>query len=64
VHVTVVDDGHDFDPLSAVEPDLVADPDSRPIGGLGVHMMRKLTDSLAYRRTSAGNELEFVKRLE
>lgn len=63
VHVTVFDDGDDFDPLTASEPDLVGDPDARPIGGLGVHMMRKLTDSLAYRRTPAGNELEFVKRL-
>lgn len=64
VHVIIVDDGRDFDPLGAAEPDLVGDPDSRPIGGLGVHMMRKLTDQLVYRRTPAGNELEIVKNLE
>lgn len=64
VHVTVVDDGENFDPLDAAAPDLEGDPDGRPIGGLGVHMMRKLTDRLVYRRTPAGNELEMVKRLE
>ncbi len=63
VHVTVTDDGDTFDPLAAPPADVAADPDSRPVGGLGVHMMRKLTDQLLYRRTAAGNQLRMVKKL-
>src|SRR5579871_3050979 len=51
VSAEVVDQGLMFDPLSAPEPDLSGDVHERPIGGLGLLLVQKITDALAYERT-------------
>lgn len=52
------DDGHAFDPLAAPEP--VLDPHcvDRPIGGLGIHLVRSLCERVHYRREDDHNVLE------
>lgn len=61
--VRLVDEAPAFDPTQVPPPDLTLPFEDRPLGGLGVHMMRQLSDELIYRRTTAGeNELTFVKR--
>jgi len=56
------DDAPPFDPTVVPAPRLDLPLDQRPLGGLGVHLMRKNLDSLSYRRTPAGsNELKLVK---
>lgn len=53
-----------FDPTSVPPPDIHLPLEDRPLGGLGVHMMRQLTDELHYRvGNEGGNKLVFVKRL-
>ena len=52
--VTVADDGTPFNPLDFPAPDLETGLDGRKIGGLGIHIVRKLTEDLSYRR--AGDE--------
>jgi anti-sigma regulatory factor (Ser/Thr protein kinase) len=54
------DDGQPFDPLSQPEPDLDADIDSRPLGGLGVHLIRTLADEITYGRDDRHNVLHVV----
>ena len=52
-----------FDPTTAPTPDLRLPLDQRPLGGLGVHMMRQLTDELAYSVSGdQRNELKFIRR--
>jgi anti-sigma regulatory factor (Ser/Thr protein kinase) len=51
------DDGRAFDPLSAKPPDLRLPPEERPIGGLGIHLVRKIADELEYEREGALNRL-------
>ena len=52
-----------FDPALAPVPDVTLPLDRRPLGGMGVHMMRQLTDELSYRTSFDGwNELILVKR--
>jgi anti-sigma regulatory factor (Ser/Thr protein kinase) len=59
----LIDDAPLFDPTAVPPPDINLPLEERPLGGLGVHMMRQLTDELLYRVNSAGqNELIFVKR--
>jgi anti-sigma regulatory factor (Ser/Thr protein kinase) len=58
-----VDDGQPFDPLLAPTPDTSAPLESRAIGGLGIHLVRKLTTSQRYARTGALNRLLVTKRL-
>ncbi|KAA2285088.1 SpoIIE family protein phosphatase [Arenimonas fontis] len=54
------DDGRPFDPLSAPVPDLDADISDRPIGGLGVHLVRELAEELEYRREAGRNVLRIA----
>lgn len=61
--LTISDWGQPFDP-TAVEPvDTSLDADDRPIGGLGIHLIRRYTDSLSYERRADMNVLTMVKRL-
>lgn len=53
-----------FDPRVIPPPDLAAPLEDRPIGGLGVHLIRQNVDAVRYRVTAqGGNELTLVKRL-
>ncbi len=54
------DDGRPFDPLSQPAPDLDADIGDRPIGGLGVHLVRELAEEVAYSRDDHHNVLRVV----
>lgn len=60
----IEDDGVPFDPLAeAAEPDTSAGVDERPIGGLGVHLVKAFMDSVEYRRIDDRNHLVMRKRL-
>jgi len=61
--VEVSDDGKPFDPTALPAPDLAAPLERKPIGGLGVHLIRKLCDKVSYRREGERNvlRLEFGK---
>ena len=62
LRVILTDSAPLFDPTRVPPPDIVLPLEDRPLGGLGVHMMRQLTDELLYRPLADGNELIFVKR--
>ncbi len=51
------DDGAPFDPTAATAPDLDADIDDRPIGGLGLHLIKQLAEEIRYRRDGRFNLL-------
>ena len=61
----VIVHGYDgFDPTTAPEPDLSLPLERRPLGGMGVHLMREFADELRYApRRGGGNEVTLVKRL-
>ena len=63
VSVEVEDDGRPFDPLQAPPPDLSLPLDQRPIGGLGIHLIRNLMDEISYARVGGRNVFKMVKRL-
>lgn len=61
--VRLTDDARLFDPTAVPPPDINLPLEERPLGGLGVHMMRQLTDELNYSVNKDGrNELIFLKR--
>ena len=62
LRVVLTDSAPPFDPTRVPPPDIFLPLEDRPLGGLGVHMMRQLTDELLYRPLADGNELIFVKR--
>jgi anti-sigma regulatory factor (Ser/Thr protein kinase) len=63
MRVAVEDDGEPFNPLEAPEADTSKPLEARAIGGLGVHLVRKLTDGLEYQRHEGKNLLVMKKRL-
>lgn len=60
---TVSDDGTPFDALAQPPPDLHAAVEDRKIGGLGIHLLRTLMDTVAYRRHDDRNHLTFRIRV-
>lgn len=63
LRVEVADDGRPFNPLEHPSPDVSLPLDQRPIGGLGIHLMRKSLDGLEYRRENGKNILVLIKRV-
>lgn len=62
LRVILTDEAPRFDPTTVPPPDIYRPLEERPLGGLGIHMMRQLTDALVYRALDGGNELIFIKR--
>ena len=49
------DDGAPFDPLAHADPDPTLPAAERPIGGLGIMMVRKMSSAVSYRRSGDRN---------
>ena len=62
--VTVVDDGQPFNPLTVPTPDTSLALEERPLGGLGLHLLRQLSDGMSYERRGNQNRVVLVKRLD
>ncbi len=61
--IEFTDDGKPFNPLEdAPLPDTEAALEDRPIGGLGIHLVRKMTDRMHYRREDSKNHSTMVIR--
>ena len=56
------DRGRPFDPLAQPPPDLDAPLEQRPVGGLGLALVRAMVDDARYERDGAANVLRLVKR--
>ena len=63
VSLTVEDDGPGFDPLSLPPPDVTASLAERPVGGLGVFLVRQTMDDVSYARVAHHNRLRMTKRV-
>lgn len=61
--ILAVDDGREFDPSQSPSPDISQPAENRPIGGLGIHLLREMADSMRYERRDGRNHLTLTKRL-
>ena len=61
--IAIIDRGREYNPLLREDPDVTLPAEKRPIGGLGVHFCKKLTDSQEYERRDGCNVLILRKRL-
>ena len=57
------DNGMPFNVLDLPEPDLTASIENREVGGLGVHYVKTLTDSVEYEYVEKQNVLKMKKKL-
>jgi serine/threonine-protein kinase RsbW len=62
--VELIDDGRPFDPFAQRAPDLSLPLEDRSCGGLGIHIIRALTEGTAYRRVNDRNLTRLILRVE
>lgn len=60
---TYSDDGAMFDPTTHPEPDTTLPVEQRPIGGLGIHFIRRTMSTFAYRREGERNVILFGRTI-
>lgn len=58
---TITDSGMPFDPTAKEEVDTSASVAERPIGGLGIHLVRQIVDDVRYERRGENNVLILTK---
>ena len=63
VVVEVEDDGFPFNPLQVPESDTSVPLERRPVGGLGIHLIRRFMDQVEYERRGNRNILRMRKGL-
>ncbi|EIP99402.1 anti-sigma regulatory factor (Ser/Thr protein kinase) [Opitutaceae bacterium TAV1] len=63
ITVMVDDDAPAFDPLARPPVDTGAPLEARPVGGLGIHLVRKLVDRARYERRDGRNILTLERTL-
>ena len=59
----IEDDGIPFNPTDFAIPDVACSVENCKIGGLGIHIMRKLMDEICYERCNDKNVLTLKKNL-
>ena len=63
--LVVKDHGIPFDPTAYEDIDVEAELDERPIGGLGIYLVKTIMDTMTYQRTPDGyNVLTLTKQIK
>ena len=61
LRITFEDSGKPYNPLDTPEPDITLSAKERPIGGLGIFMVKKIMDTVQYRYENCINQLTMIK---
>jgi serine/threonine-protein kinase RsbW len=61
LEIEFIDDGCAFDPLAAPAPNLDESPETRQVGGLGLHLLRSLTHEARYERRDEHNVIRLSR---
>lgn len=63
LEIEFIDDGCAFDPLAAPPPNLDEPLEDRQVGGLGLHILRSLTEEARYERRNDRNVIRLVRNV-
>lgn len=63
VRFTITDAGIPFDPTAMPDADISLGVNDRPIGGLGIFLVRKIMDTVTYERRNGKNILVMQKKI-
>ena len=62
--IIFIDSGIPYDPVKKEDPDVTQSADERPIGGLGIFMVKKSMDGMDYRYENNCNILTLTKKIK
>ena len=57
LEMTIMDNGQQFDPTQDTHPDLSSPIEDRPIGGLGLYLVKTFADRMTYEYVDGKNRL-------
>jgi serine/threonine-protein kinase RsbW len=60
--IVISDEGKPYDPTQKEDPDINLPVEDRPIGGLGIFLIRQIMDEITYNRIDQKNQLTLIKR--
>ncbi len=63
IEMLIVDDAPPFNPLEAAPPDTKLSVEDRPVGGLGITLVRQLMEVVEYERHGDRNRLRLRRKL-
>jgi len=61
--IEFVDDGRPFNPLAQPAPNFDLSLEERPLGGLGIHLLRALTEEACYSRGHGRNVIRLTRHV-
>jgi sigma-B regulation protein RsbU (phosphoserine phosphatase) len=64
ITIQIEDDGRPFNPFGMLTPDISLGVEDREIGGLGIHLIRKLMDEVSYTRRTFRNVVTLRKTIQ
>ena len=62
--MVIADNGKEFDPTLAPEADITLSAEERPIGGLGIYLIRNIMNEVKYERIEGKNILTLEKKIQ
>ena len=63
IKITFIDSGVPYNPLEQEDPDITLSAEDRPIGGLGIFVVKKTMDDMSYEYRNGKNILCIKKRI-
>lgn len=63
IYIVFMDNGVKYNPLDKEDPDVTLSAEERNIGGLGIYMVKKTMDGMAYKYENGQNILTIMKSL-
>jgi anti-sigma regulatory factor (Ser/Thr protein kinase) len=64
LYATISDDGRPFNPFDTLTPDTRLSLEDRPLGGMGIHLVRNVMDHFSYERRGSNNVVYLEKKLD
>lgn len=64
IKLTFTDQGKAYNPLEKEDPDITLSAEERPIGGLGIFIVKKTMDDVVYSYENDSNILSIIKRFK